>query len=175
MEKARIRPARPDEIDALIELASTTFRDTYGATDAASEIADYLATNFTPRAFADLLADASMTLLVAESAERLVGYLQIKASQPPPCVTGPAPLELARLYLRVDTIGTGLGAHFMRAVFDEARRRGCQTLWLVVYSGNGKAREFYRRWGFADVGFKDFQFGGKVYSDPVMAAPVPVG
>lgn len=101
--------------------------------------------------------------------------MQVKASRPPPCVTGPAPLELSRLYLRVDTIGTGLGADFMRALHDEARRRGSRTLWLVVYSGNDKARAFYRRWGFADVGFTDFQFGGKVYSDPVMAAPVPAG
>jgi GNAT superfamily N-acetyltransferase len=157
----------------LIELASTTFRDTYGATDAAAEIAAYLATNFTPRAFADILADESMTLLVAESGERLVGYLQVKDSKPPPCVTGPAPIELSRLYLRVDTIGTGLGADFMRAMLAEARRRARQTLWLVVYSGNDKARDFYRRWGFVDVGFKDFRFGGQVYSDPVMAAPVP--
>lgn len=67
-----IRPASTDEIDALVDLASTTFRDTYGATDAASEIADYIAANFTRQAFADILADASMTLLVAESAERLL-------------------------------------------------------------------------------------------------------
>jgi GNAT superfamily N-acetyltransferase len=102
-----------------------------------------------------------------------VGYLQIKASPPPPCVTGPAPIELSRLYVRVETLGTGLGAGFMHAMLAEARRRGCQTAWLVVYSGNDKAREFYRRWGFVDVGCKDFQFGAQVYSDPVMAAPVP--
>jgi GNAT superfamily N-acetyltransferase len=114
-----------------------------------------------------------MSLEVAESGKRLVGYFQVRASPPPPCVTGPAPLELARLYLRADTIGTGLGAQLMRAAFAEARRRGCRTMWLVVYSGNARAREFYRRWGFSDVGLKDFHFGGQVYADPVMAAAVP--
>lgn len=157
----------------MIELASTTFRDTYGATDAASEIARYLATNFTARSFAEILANESTTMLVADSGGRLVGYLQIKASEPPPCVTGAAPIELSRLYLRIDAIGTGLGADFMRVMFAEARHRGCRTVWLVVYSGNDNARDFYRRWGFVDVGFKDFQFGSQVYSDPVMAAPVP--
>ena len=117
-----------------------------------------------------------MTLLVAESAERLVGYLQIKASQPPPVRHRDRhPSNWRGSICAWTPSARGSGAHFMRAVFDEARRRGCQTLWLVVYSGNGKAREFYRRWGFADVGLKDFQFGGKVYSDPVMAAPVPAG
>jgi GNAT superfamily N-acetyltransferase len=169
------RPATADDIDDLIELAATTFHDTYCESDAAGEIVDYIATNFTRPKFAQILADPSMTLLVAESGKRLVGYLHIKDSPPPPCVTGPEPIELSRLYLRKDTIGTGLGADFMRAAFAEARRRGRATLWLVVYSGNEKAREFYRRWGLADVGFKDFQFGGKVYSDPVMAGPIPPG
>ncbi|MEO8062034.1 MAG: GNAT family N-acetyltransferase [Pseudomonadota bacterium] len=167
-----IRPAKADEIDALIELAATTFHETYSGTDAVGEITDYVATHFTPRAFADILADSSMTLLVAESGKRLVGYLQLKVSAPPPCVSGPVPIELSRLYLRRDTIGTGLGADLMRATFAEARRRGRETLWLVVYSGNDKARDFYRRFGLVDVGLKDFKFGSKTYADPVMAAPV---
>jgi diamine N-acetyltransferase len=169
---AIIRPARPEEIDALIELAATTFHDTYCTTEDPADIAEYLAANFTRGAFADILADASMSLIVAESDRRLVGYLQTKRSPPPPCVTGPSPIELARIYLRQETIGKGLGAALMRAMHSEARRQGCETIWLVVYWRNEKARDFYRRWGFADVGIKDFLFGGKVYADPVMSAPV---
>lgn len=170
-----IRPAIATDVDDLIELAATTFHDTYCSTDAAGEIADYIAAHFTPQKFTAILEDPSMTLLVAESGKRLVGYLHTKVSEPPPCVAGPAPIELSRLYLRKDTIGTGLGADFMSALYAEARRRARETLWLVVYSGNEKAREFYRRFGLADVGCKDFQFGAKVYSDPVMAGPVPPG
>jgi GNAT superfamily N-acetyltransferase len=167
-----IRPARPEDIDALIELAATTFHDTYCTTDDPADIAIYVTTNFTQRAFSDILADASMTLSVAESGGRLVGYLQTRRSKPPPCVSGPAPIELARLYLRQEAIGTGLGAALMREMHAQARRQGCETIWLVVYRRNDKARDFYRRWDFAEVGVKDFQFGGKVYSDPVMSAPV---
>lgn len=83
-----------------------------------------------------------------------------------------APIELARLYLREEALGKGLGAAFMRAAHAEARRQGCQTLWLGVYDRNVRAREFYRRSGFADVGTKEFLFGGLSYADPVMAAPV---
>ena len=170
---AGVRPAVAPDIDALIELASTTFHDTYRDTDDPADIALYIARNFTRPAFEEILADDSMLLLVIEIAGRLVGYLQVKRSPAPACVTGPRPIELARLYLRQDTQGMGLGAALMRATHAEARRQACETIWLVVYSRNDKARDFYRRWGFADVGLKDFQFGGTVYSDPVMSAPVP--
>jgi ribosomal protein S18 acetylase RimI-like enzyme len=167
-----IRPAVPPDVDALIELASTTFRDTYRGTDDPADIAKYIARNFTRPAFEEVLADDSMLLVVSEIAGRLVGYLQIRRSAAPACVTGPRPIELARLYLRQETQGKGLGAALMRHVHAEARRHACETIWLVVYSRNDQAREFYRRWGFVDVGLKDFQFGGTVYSDPVMSAPV---
>ena len=56
---------------------------------------------------------------------------------------------------------------------DEARRRHCQTLWLGVYERNERARTFYKRWGFVDVGTKEFAFGGRTYFDPIMASRVP--
>jgi len=170
--KTAIRPARPADIDALIELAGTTFHDSYCTTDDPADIADYVTTNFTRRVFADIFADASMALIVAESGGRLVGYLQTRCSPAPSCVSGPAPIELARLYLRQEAIGTGLGAALMRAMHAQARRQGRETIWLVVYWRNDRARDFYRRWGFAEVGIKDFRFGTKVYADPVMSAPV---
>lgn len=60
----------------------------------------------------------------------------------------------------------------MREIFAEARRRQGGTLWLAVYDRNVRAVEFYRRWGFRDVGKKDVVFAGKPYADPIMAAPV---
>lgn len=82
-------------------------------------------------------------------------------------------MELARLYLRQSVIGKGYGKALMQAVHAVARRARCQTVWLGVYDRNAHARNFYMRWGFVDVGTKDFLFGGKLYADPIMAAPVP--
>jgi len=83
------------------------------------------------------------------------------------------PIELARLYLDESVIGQGLGGRMMRAAQAEARRQGARTLWLSVYDRNLRAVDFYKRCGFVDVGGKEFFFGGKIYVDPVMAAPVP--
>ena len=167
-----IRRATPDDVPALAELAANAFRDTYRELDDAADIEDHVTTQLTPAVFARHLEDPASTLLVALDPD-YVGYAHVKLSDAPPCVSGPAPLELARLYLRQNSIGRGLGAALMRAVFDEARRLQRETIWLGVYERNLHAREFYRRWGFADVGTKEFLFGGRRYDDPVMAARVP--
>ncbi len=169
-----IRTATPNDITHLVELASNTFRETYRLLDDPADIEAYVAEAFTPQTFAAILQDPSSVLLVALCGEgQCVGYTHIAHTTAPPCVTGPAPVELARLYLRQSVIGKGYGAALMRAVHAAAQRAGCKTVWLGVYDRNEHARQFYMRWGFVDVGTKDFLFAGQIYADPIMAAPVP--
>ena len=168
-----IRLAQPADVDALVELGATTFRETYSPTDDAAEIEDYVATAFTPAIFRAILKDPASTLMVLTADQRLIGYAQLKRSAAPGCVTGPTPIELSRLYLRQETIGKGHGTALMNAVLAEARRQQCATMWLGVYDRNERARTFYRRWGFVDVGTKNFMFGGRAYADPVMVATIP--
>ncbi|MES2584837.1 MAG: GNAT family N-acetyltransferase [Pseudomonadota bacterium] len=169
-----IRPAIPDDVHHLVELATTTFRDTYRLLDDPQDIEAYVAEAFTTESFAAIVQDPSSVLLVALcGVGQYVGYALVAHTTPPPCVTGPAPVELSRLYLIQSAIGKGYGAVLMQAVHAVARSAGCQTVWLGVYDRNEHARKFYTRWGFVDVGTKDFLFGGKLYADPIMAAAVP--
>lgn len=167
-----IRPAAPADIDALVELAATTFHETHAPFLEPADVDDYVTGNFTRAAFEVILADAASTLRVCEGGGRLLGYLHLRRSTPPACVTGRAPIELVRIYLRREVIGRGQGARLMRTARAEAARRGCDALWLMVYERNERARTFYGKWGFVDVGTAPFRFGGREYSDPVMAAPL---
>jgi diamine N-acetyltransferase len=167
-----IRRAMPGDANALAELAAATYRETYGEFLDGGEIDDYIAEHFTPGTFRASLDDPSSTLIVATGESRLTGYVQLRVSTPPPCVTGPAPVELHRLYVRRDAIGTGRGAALMDAARDGARHRGRDTIWLVIYPRNVRALAFYRKHGFVEVGTTGFAFGGRVYVDPVLCAPV---
>jgi ribosomal protein S18 acetylase RimI-like enzyme len=46
---------------------------------------------------------------------------------------------------------------------------GGRTVWLGVYDRNVRAVAFYERQGFRQVGTREFEFGGRIYVDPVMA------
>lgn len=48
--------------------------------------------------------------------------------------------------------GRGLAVVMLDRLVAECRRRGLTQLWLEVRVGNARAREVYRRYGFAEVG-----------------------
>ena len=168
-----IRRATPADAQALAAFAATAFRDTYLGIDEPKEIDNYVTAHFTESAIASQLNDHASIFLVAFSAHELVGYAQIKQSTPPACVVGPSPIELARLYLSKSAIGQGLGALLMLAAHAVARTLRCRTIWLGVYDRNVRAIGFYQKFGFAQVGGKEFSFGGRIYIDPILAAAVP--
>jgi diamine N-acetyltransferase len=168
-----IRTATTEDADRLAQFARTAFRDTYRDIDDADGIERYVAEHFTPEEVAAQIRDPASTVLLAWQGETLIGYAQVLQSEAPPCVTGPAPVELARLYLAQDAIGLGLGARLMLAVQARVRELGGRTVWLGVYDRNQRAIAFYRKFGFVEVGGKEFIFAGQVVIDPVMAAPLP--
>ncbi len=157
---------------ALAAFAAQAFTDTYRGLDDAQEIADYVAEHFTPDAMAGVIQDPACTTLLARIDGQLTGYAVLRDKPAPTCVAGPSPLQLWRLYLGQGFIGQGLGAQLMGEVQARVRQRGARTLWLGVYDRNVRAVEFYRRFGFAQVGTDEFLFGGRLYTDPIYAVPV---
>ena len=56
----------------------------------------------------------------------------------------------------------------MRATLHEARERGCDCVWLGVWEKNQPAINFYRKWGFREVGTPVFFVGDDPQNDFVM-------
>jgi GNAT superfamily N-acetyltransferase len=174
MNRPPLRLRRADVADAerLARLGVRTFRDTYRGIDAPEDIEAYVGEHFTPERVAQQLQRPASVTLLAQCGDEDAGYLQVAVSEAPACVRGPSPVELVRLYLRVDWIGHGHGARMMQAAEAEALQLQGRTLWLGVYEKNLRAVAFYRRCGFEQVGTHDFLFAGVVYADPVMAKPL---
>jgi GNAT superfamily N-acetyltransferase len=77
-------------------------------------------------------------------------------------------VELSRLYLLASAQGGGVGSALIAAALDAAVALGGKTVWLGAYDRNVKALAFYARRGFARVGAHEFEFGGRIYADPVL-------
>jgi GNAT superfamily N-acetyltransferase len=103
-----------------------------------------------------------------------VGYAQLREGRPAAGITGSRPIEIARFYARQEWIGQGVGAALMQACLDEAVQRGCDTIWLDVWERNLRARTFYHKWGFMEVGTQAFQLGDDLQSDLLMQRPVKI-
>ena len=79
-------------------------------------------------------------------------------------------IELKRIYSLSRFHGSGLGAALMREAVAAARDH--RRLLLGVYARNERALAFYRKQGFADIGTRRFDVGGKFYDDLVLARPL---
>jgi GNAT superfamily N-acetyltransferase len=135
-------------------------------------MAAYLAASFSPEKQAAELADPSSVFLIAEIESAAVGYARLKESPSSAGIIGLRPIEIVRFYARKEWIGWGVGATLMKACLDEAEKRSCDTIWLDVWEHNPRARAFYRKWGFVEVGTQMFQLGDDLQTDLLMQRPV---
>src|SRR5690606_6916474 len=103
------------------------------------------------------------------AASDLIGYAHLVSGNAPDAVTGPAPIELKRLYVARAWHGRGVAQTLMDAIMDAARCQGAKTLWLGVWKRNARACAFYEKYGFARVGAHEFVLGADVQTDWVLS------
>jgi diamine N-acetyltransferase len=168
-----IRRGSSADAAALAALASRVFQDTFGAVNDPGDMALYLSRTYGRAHQARELADPDISTIVAESEAELVGFAQLRAGRAPPSVAGPDPVELQRFYVDRPWQGRGIAQALMEAVRNEAVRRGAGTLWLGVWERNDRARGFYRKCGFVDVGSQPFLLGTDRQTDRIMCRPLP--
>ncbi len=163
-----IRTAAAADAAVLADLARRTFSDTFAATNDPADMALHLAHAYSVDQQTLELTDRDITTLLVEEDGAAIAYAQVRGDHIPECVTGPNPIELWRFYVDRPFQGRGVAQVLMHRVKLVARERGAQTLWLGVWERNDRARAFYAKCGFADVGEHIFLFGTDPQTDRVM-------
>ena len=139
-----IRAAQPADAVPLagvqLESALTAFADIFPAS-VAKPIAEEIEAEW-----AVLLDDPGVTVLLAESTGEVVGGV---AFGDIPELAPPGHGLLAKLYVRPELFGSGIGTQLYDAAVDELRIAGWNRLWLWVLEGNPRARRMYERRGWA--------------------------
>ena len=165
-----IRPAGLGDAPRLALAAQASFLETFAGLLGGSDIVARCEEQLGVAAHERWLADPDARLWLAEMEEggAPVGYALL-ARPDLPVATDEADLELKRIYLLSRFHGAGAGQALMEAAIAEAGRRGARRLLLGVYAGNRRARAFYVRQGFSQVGERRFQVGGNAYEDIIFA------
>jgi GNAT superfamily N-acetyltransferase len=164
----QVRTADARDHDLLARLGAQTFREAFAPDNTPEDMSNYLAKAFGPDRQAAELADPGTTFLIAEAEGDAVGYARLKLGPAPDCILGIRPVEIARLYAVTAWVGRGVGAALMQACLEQAGRLGCDVIWLDVWERNLRAIDFYRRWGFVEVGTQPFVLGHDVQNDLLM-------
>jgi GNAT superfamily N-acetyltransferase len=173
---AEIRPCGPQDAEALALVSRATFLESYADVLPASDILAHCEEQNRPQLYRTWLSTPGWRAWMAEMADTRapVGFA---LSCPPdlPLPTGPADVELKRIYLLHRFQGAGGGAALLAAAEASARADGLHRLLLGVYSRNVQALGFYARQGFAQVGVRTFRVGANDYHDLVLAKALTEG
>jgi len=170
----RIRQGEPADAPRLAAFAARAFAEAFGADNRPEDLAAHLASSYGVPQQTGELGDPRYTTLMAERGGALAGYAQLRRQPAPECVAGPSPIELYRFYVDAAWHGQGVAQTLMTATRAAAADMGGATLWLSVWERNPRARAFYAKCGFHDVGTTDFFVGPDRQIDRVLVASLAV-
>jgi len=162
------RDARPDDAAALCALARRSYSDTFAGLYAQADLDSFLDTAFGPTGLGAHVADPAYRVHVAVGDDgAIVGFVKLG----PIAFPGDWPAdatELHQLYVDRDQHGAGVGPALIDWAIATARDSGHRRLVLSVYVDNHRAKAFYARRGFVDIGRYDFVVGETVDEDRLM-------
>ncbi|MDC0710301.1 GNAT family N-acetyltransferase [Stigmatella sp. ncwal1] len=164
----RIRPAALADAATLTEIGARTFRDTFAADNTPEDVEAFLASHYRPEIQEAELKDPRNLYLLAEVSGVPAGFALLRDGAREQGVQTERPLNLSRLYVDRPFLGVRVGAALMLRCLEEGRTRRHDVLWLGVWERNARARAFYSRWGFTEVGEMHFLLGNDLQRDLVL-------
>ncbi|CAN5238575.1 GNAT family N-acetyltransferase [soil metagenome] len=170
MSEIFIRQATIEDAEMLAELSYKTFWDAFHKhpKNAPDDLADYMAIAFNTKQIRSEIADENSIFLIAEVENEAIGYAKLITGSIEEPIPAEKPCELSRLYSKQEFLGKGVGAGLMEECFLEAKRLGCDVIWLGVWEYNPRAQRFYEKYGFKAVGKHIFQLGKDAQTDLLM-------
>lgn len=167
-----LRLARPEDAATLAELAGRTFHETFAADNRPEDMAAHEAESYSPVLQGREIADPDIVTILVYVDEELAGFSQVRSGPAPACVSSESHVELWRFYLAREHHGQGVAQALMRRAVDDARQMGAKTLWLGVWERNERAKAFYRKCGFIDVGAHVYMVGADAQTDRIMVREI---
>ncbi len=164
---ATLRMPTVADAGAIAVIMRECFTATFGHLYDPADLASFL-DGLTLERWQAEIADPAFAFLLAEEQEgRAVGFAKMGPHSLPVTPAGPM-IELRQLYVLGSQQGTGLARRMMDRVIATARDRGAQELFLSVYVDNHRARRFYERYGFEEIGTYAFMVGKHADEDHLM-------
>ena len=163
MTETLIRPARPEDAEALGALGRQTFIDTFvtgfGIPYPEADLKAFLDASFDPEPTLKKLAEPGCAWWVAERNGALLAFANAGPNGLPHPEARPDHMELRRLYVSKAAQGLGLGTKLLNLSLGwmEAHTQG--PLWIGVWSGNEKAQRLYAAYGFEKAGEYEYPVG----------------
>ncbi|MFW6248272.1 MAG: GNAT family N-acetyltransferase [Bacteroidota bacterium] len=160
-----IRKATDKDIDLLLQLGKTTFRETFHDTTTESNLQKYFAEHFTRHRLSIEINTTGSAFFLAVWPGEPAGYLKINFGKAQTEVMPEDHMELERIYVLKKFQQKRIGQTLLDHALHMAGQKGCNTVWLGVWEHNERAKRFYRKNGFKHYGQHIFKVGDDLQTD----------
>lgn len=167
-----IRPATVLDASLIAALGARVFFATFQHMTAASDLQQFLHETYTPARLTAELSDPALVFFVACVQGSVAGFVQMRQKESEPQVTGPAPVELQRLYVDARWHGRGVAKALVRQALSWASQQGYKSVWLGVGEVNFRAQRFYEKFGLQKCGQHLFYVGSDPQVDFIMQGSI---
>jgi ribosomal protein S18 acetylase RimI-like enzyme len=165
-----LRRAAAADAATVADLFHRSFTATFGHLYPPADLAGFLAGCSIER-FEGEINSPDFATMLGEVDGRLMGYCTLGPQELGP--EGPKTGEgnwwvLRQLYLDEEAKGTGLALALTEWAIAESRVRGHDAIYLTVWIDNRRARRFYEKQGFVEMGRYAFQVGNTIDDDRIL-------
>lgn len=163
------RRGEPADAAALSLLGSATFLASFAHDHPGAALIAHARDAHSQAYYEGVLADPEKIVIMGETP--LGAPVAYALLTPPdlPATPEPGDFELKRFYLLGPWQGNGNGDAMMDIALAAAHERGARRLLLAVYPQNERARRFYARHGFEQIGRMTFMVGDTPFDDLIYA------
>ncbi|MBM7367771.1 GNAT family N-acetyltransferase [Gordonia hydrophobica] len=182
----------PSLAEAVADVAAITFPLACPPHSTPENIAAHIAQQLSAERFAEYITDPVKQVLVARTRDAaIIGYSLLAHEVPTidavhaavlaapggaDAIAADTVTEISKMYVLPDhhaAHNQQRPAHvLMAAAIDAAADRGSTYIWLGVHSGNERAKKYYTKMGFTQIGTKSFNMNGAIEHDFVLGRSV---
>ncbi|MDP1727431.1 MAG: GNAT family N-acetyltransferase [Bacteroidota bacterium] len=164
----KIIPAAWKHYALLAELGSTTFYETFAEDNSEADMRYYISKTYSKEKMLENIRNPAIKYFVAYGENNDLGYIKLIHDANIDGLSGRV-MELEKIYVRKDAIGTKIGSALMEQAINYAKENGYNYLFLGVWQDNERAISFYQKYGFKTFATRKFTLGKRVCDDYLMA------
>jgi GNAT superfamily N-acetyltransferase len=113
------------------------------------------------------LVDPTVEWFTAEACGEIIGYAKLRPLVAPAPNPNKGAVELQQIYVLREWQGHGIAERLMQWALERARTLAAPEIYLTVFDHNERAKRFYSRYGFTEVGHCTFQLGNRIDDDRI--------
>lgn len=168
MNSIEIRKATLSDLEAIQNISTQTFIETFAAVNTPENITNYITESFNSEQLTTELNNVNSHFYLATSGNEILGYLKINFGEAQTETINKNALEIHRIYVSQAFYGKNVGQLLLDEVKKIAEQTGVDYIWLGVWEENHRALRFYSKNGFLIFDKHVFTLGNEEQTDLLM-------